>query len=400
MTTPLVSPNPVPFSEPPWLCGVPSPYYNDSHRQWQRACREFVDRHLNNYALDWERAEEVPSHVYGDFAATHMLIPTLPAPLPVAWLRKLGIETLPGGLRVDDFDYFHGAIYGHEMARSGTGGPGGALTVGIAYGTPPLYKFGSPQLQERFLPDILLGRKRICIAITEPDAGSDVANITTSAVKSEDGRHYVVNGAKKWITNGIWSDFATMAVRTGSEGSGAAGISLLVVPLKGQEGVTMRKIEVGGGRATGTTFIELDDVKVPAENLIGQENMGMKYIMTNFNHERLSIAVGVVTQARVALSSAFAYTLKRHAFGQPLISRETVRQRLARAGADVEALWSWVETFLYAMKHMPKEEADLKLGGLTAAVKAKAGVVLSEVGSTEIQFHVVAKQAGDERPCD
>ena len=106
---------------------------------------------------------------------------------------------------------------------------------------------------------------------------SQVANVQTTAEKTDDGKHYIVNGTKKWITNGLWSDFASMAVRTG--GDGAGGLSVLLVPLKGQEGVSMRKIPVSGGQASGTTFIELDDVKVPVENLLGKEGEGMKYLM-------------------------------------------------------------------------------------------------------------------------
>lgn len=162
------------------------------------------------------------------------------------------------------------------MSRTGLAGPSGSLTTGMSFGVPPILKFGNKQLQERFLPDALTGKVRFCIAITEPEAGSDVANILTTATKSDDGKHYVVNGTKKWITNGIWSEYASMAVRTG--GPGAAGLSMLVVPLKGYKGVTMRRLKVGGQISAGTTFIELDDVMVPVENLIGEEGMGMKYI--------------------------------------------------------------------------------------------------------------------------
>jgi len=248
--------------------------------------------------------------------------------------------------------------------------------VGMAFGVPPLIKFGNSQLQERFLPDALLGRKRWCIAITEPSAGSDVANIATTAVKSEDGKHYIVNGTKKWITNGIWSDYAAMAVRTG--GSGPGGLSMIVCPLKGYPGVTMRRLKVAGQISAGTTFIELDDVKVPVENLIGEEGLGMKYVMTNFNHERLTISVGVTRQARVALSSAFEYCLKREAFGKTLMDQPVVRHRLAKAGAELESLSAWVDQFLYQMCHMTKAEADVALGGLTALSKAKAGMVFNE----------------------
>jgi acyl-CoA dehydrogenase len=223
------------------------------------------------------------------------------------------------------------------MNRSGLAGPPGSLTTGFSFGIPPILKFGSPELQERILPELLLGKKRICIAITEPGAGSDVANIQTTAVKSQDGTKYIVNGSKKWISNGIWSPFSTMAVRTGS--AGAEGLSLLVVPLKDYPGVTMRRLKVGGQITGGTTFIELDDVVVPVENLIGQEGMGMKYIMTNFNHERLAIAIGATRSARVALSAAFAYVMKREAFGKPLVEQPVVRHRLAKAGALLESQW-------------------------------------------------------------
>ena len=262
------------------------------------------------------------------------------------------------------------------MARSGLAGPSGSLTTGISFGVPPILKFGNKQLQERFLPILLTGQKRTCIAITEPEAGSDVANITTTATKTPDGKHYIVNGTKKWITNGIWSSYATMAVRTG--GPGPTGLSLLVVPLKGHPGVNMRRLKVGGQVSAGTTFIELDDVKVPIENLVGEEGMGMKYIMTNFNHERLTIAIGATRQSRVALAAAMEYVQKREAFGKALIEQPVVRQRLARAGATLESQWAWVEQFVYQMTQLPKAVADVELGGLTAMLKAQSGIVLDE----------------------
>lgn len=292
---------PIPFSEPPWLSGLPSPYYNDSHRKWQKYCREFITENLTKYAMEWERQEEVPSEVYSrldifsinespelmsaaaTFAKAGMLIPNLPAPLPVKWLKEVGIHTI-GPIKVEDFDYNHIAIYVAELARPGLGGPSSGITAGFRYGVPPLLHFADDSLQRQFLPDLLLGKKRICIAISEPDAGSDVANVTTTAVKSKDGKSYIVNGSKKWITNGIWSDYASMCVRTGSVESGAAGLSVLLVPLRGHKGVSMRKMKQSGQNAGGTTFIELDDVEVPCSNLIGKEGEGMKYIMVRLDH--------------------------------------------------------------------------------------------------------------------
>ncbi|KAF4818871.1 Acyl-CoA dehydrogenase apdG [Colletotrichum siamense] len=387
----------VPFADPPWLRGLPSPYFNDSHKRFQVACRKFIDENLNKDALEWETSEEVPPTVFKTFADGNFLLPALPAPLPVEWLRKLGITHMPGEVSIEEWDYLHTMIYSDEMSRSGLAGPGGSITTGVAFGIPPLLHYGDRKLQERFLPELLLGRKRTCIAITEPDAGSDVANITTTAELQ--GDEYVVNGTKKWITNGVMADYATLAVRTGGEGSGAKGISLLVVPLD-QPGVSRRRLKVSGQIIAGTSFIELSDVRVPKENLIGRENEGMKYIMHNFNHERMFISVGVTRQARVALSSAFAYVLQREAFGKvsdygkfrpsifkertdrpfgkPLIDQPVVRHRLAKCGALLESQSAWVESFAYQLSKMPKKTADEELGGLTSLCKANAGIVLDE----------------------
>ncbi|CAJ2514097.1 Uu.00g022160.m01.CDS01 [Anthostomella pinea] len=375
---------PIPFSDPSWLMGLPSAHFNDSHRKWHAAIRPFIQKHLIERSIEWDKSETLPEHVFADFAAANMLIPALPAPLPVAWLKRLGVHELLGGLKVEEFDYLHSLIFADEMARAGVAGPSASLTTGMAFGVPPILKFGSRQLQERFLPDLLLARKRSCIAITESDAGSDVAGITTTAVKSSDGKHYIVNGTKKWITNGIWADYSSMAVRTGPPGSGAAGLSMLVVPLKGYPGVTMRRLKVGGQVSAGTTFIELDEVRVPVKNLIGEEGMGMRYVMTNFNHERLSIAVGVTRQARVALSAAFEYVMKREAFGRPLMDQPVVRHRLAKAGALLESQWAWVEQFAFQMTRMAKDDADRELGGLTGLLKAQAGIVLRECADTAV----------------
>ncbi|KAE8338720.1 hypothetical protein BDV24DRAFT_137549 [Aspergillus arachidicola] len=373
--SPTNSPNPIPFSEPPYLRNLPSPYYTEGHLRFQKACRAFLWENLISHAAEWEKEGHVPEHVFETFCKHNMLLPNLPAPLPVDWLKRLGIHDILG-VRVEDWDYLYTGIYCDEMARSGLAGPGTSLSAGFAFGIPPVLKYASRELQERVLPDMLTGRKRTCIAITEPEAGSDVANITTTATKSADGKFYIINGAKKWITNGIWSDYTTMAVRTG--GPGASGLSVMVVPLKGYPGVTMRRIHVSGTKTAGTTYIELDDVKVPVGNLIGREGDGMRTIMTNFNHERLTIAVQCTRQARVALSSAFGYCLKREAFGKTLMDQPVVRHRLAKAGAELETVWAWIEQILYQLCKLEKVEADRLLGGVTALAKAKAAMVLNE----------------------
>jgi alkylation response protein AidB-like acyl-CoA dehydrogenase len=172
----------------------------------------------------------------------------------------------------EQWDLFHEMIITDELCRPGSGGFIWNVIGGYGIGCPPLVKFGKPELKDRILPGILAGDKRICLAITEPDAGSDVANLTCEAKLSEDGKHYIVNGEKKWITNGIWSDYFTTAVRTGGEGMN--GISLLLI--ERGEGVSTRRMDCQGMWSSGTTYVTFEDVKVPVENLLGKENQGFK----------------------------------------------------------------------------------------------------------------------------
>jgi alkylation response protein AidB-like acyl-CoA dehydrogenase len=171
------------------------------------------------------------------------------------------------------WDAFHEMIITDELSRAGSGGLVWNLIGGFGIGCPPLAKYGKKPLVDRILPGILSGDKRICLAITEPDAGSDVANLTCEAKLSADGKHYIVNGEKKWITNGIWADYFSTAVRTG--GPGAAGVSMLLIERE-SGGVSTRRMDCQGVWSSGTTYITFEDVKVPVENLIGKENQGFK----------------------------------------------------------------------------------------------------------------------------
>lgn len=175
----------------------------------------------------------------------------------------------------EKWDLFHEMLLTDELSRCGSGGFVWNVIGGFGIGCPPMVKFGKKELVKRILPGILAGDKRICLAITEPDAGSDVANLGCEAVLSEDGKHYIVNGEKKWITNGIWCDYFTTAVRTGTKESGMNGVSVLLIE-RSFGGVSTRKMDCQGVWSSGTTYITFEDVKVPVENLIGKENQGFK----------------------------------------------------------------------------------------------------------------------------
>jgi len=195
-----------------------------------------------------------------------------------------------------------------------------------------------------------------------------VANIKTTAVKTPDGRFYVVNGEKKWITNGTFADYFTTAVRTG--GSGMSGISLLLI--ERGPGVTTKAIDTSGGWGSGTSYIIFEDVKVPVENLIGPENQGFKLIMFNFNHERWGIVCQATRNARVCVEEAFKYSAKRRTFGKRLIDHDVIRNKLAHMIKAVEATHSWLESITYQMNTMSPLDAAKKLGGAIALLKAQS----------------------------
>ncbi len=185
---------------------------------------------------------------------------------------------LLGNLSREEYDAFHEFVAIDELSRCGSGGVLWGLLGGLSIGLPPVLKFGSQALKDRIAPPCFNGEKFICLAITEPYAGSDVANLRCEAKKTPDGKHYIVNGEKKWITNGVFADYFTVAVRTGGPGMG--GVSLLLVE-RTFPGVTTRQMKCQGVWSSGTTYITFEDVKVPVENLIGSENKGFKYIMVS-----------------------------------------------------------------------------------------------------------------------
>jgi acyl-CoA dehydrogenase len=125
--------NIIPFSEPPWLAGMPSPYYKETHKRFQKKCRAFIEEHLMPYAMEWEREETVPDHLFETFKKHNMLIPNLPSPLPIEWLKRVGIHDILG-TSIEEWDYLHTGIYLDEMGRVGVTGPGGSMTAGHSFG--------------------------------------------------------------------------------------------------------------------------------------------------------------------------------------------------------------------------------------------------------------------------
>ncbi|KAK2761360.1 hypothetical protein FQN54_001882 [Arachnomyces sp. PD_36] len=355
----------VPFADPAWYQGYRSPYFNESHCALRDEVRQWVEEEIEPHVTEWEEAKRIPEKIYKQMGDRGYLAGLLGVVYPVDLANKRVQSVDP-----KQWDLFHEMLLTDELSRAASGGLVWNLIGGFGIGCPPVVKFGKKPLVDRILPGILAGDKRICLAITEPDAGSDVANLTCEAKLTPDGKHYIVNGEKKWITNGIWSDYFTTAVRTGKPGMN--GISVLLIERE-HGGVSTRKMDCQGVWSSGTTYITFEDVKVPVENIIGKENQGFKVIMTNFNHERIGIIIQCIRFSRVCYEESVKYGHKRKTFGKKLIDHPVIRMKLAHMARQIEASYNWLENIIYQCQTMEDEtEAMLKLGGAIAGLKAQS----------------------------
>lgn len=290
-------------------------YFNDIHEQARLSARQFIQREVLPHIRDWEEAGSFPREIYRKAGA--------------AGLLGVGHDSEYGGTGED---VFLKIAVTEEIMRSGSGGFAASLgSLDIAL--PPLEKWGSQALKDKFVPPVLAGEMIAALAITEPSGGSDVASLKTRA--EDKGDHYLVNGSKIFITSGIRADFYVAAVRTGGPSHG--GISLLLIE-RTREGVsTGQPLKKMGWWASDTAEIFFSDVKVPKENLIGSENAGFLLIMSNFQMERLNLAVMANMTAQLALEESIRWAREREAFGRQIGRMQVIRHKLADMATRVEA---------------------------------------------------------------
>jgi acyl-CoA dehydrogenase len=291
-------------------------FEDDTHAQLREQARKFAAKRIAPNAHAWEEAEEFPRELYREFAEIGLL--------------GVGYPEAVGGaggdvshtLAVAEEAILHGKSVGTIV---GLGSHGIAL--------PPIVRTGTPAQIDRFVRPTLRGETIAALAITEPSGGSDVARLRTKAVR--DGDHYVIDGAKTFITSGVRADFVTVAVRTGDEGH--AGISLIVVE-RGTPGFSVgKKLHKMGWWASDTAELVFERCRVPAANLIGDENAGFLAIMLNFATERLYLAGNCVAIAELAYREAVTYARERHAFGKNLAAFQVVRHKLADMATQIAA---------------------------------------------------------------
>ncbi len=293
------------------------PIFNDEHKAIRKTIREFVEKELAPHADEWEEQGEFPNWVFTRLGE----------------LGFLGVH-YPEKYGGHDGDYLSGVVLAEEMMRCYSGG----VALGVAVLTdmvcPLLHKIGSEDIKERYLKPSLLGEKIGCLGITEPDAGSDVASIRTTAQK--DGENWIINGQKMFITNGNRANFAIVVAREpGSEGT--KGITLFVVESDTPGYSVSRKLDKLGMRTSDTAELSFQDCVVPDTNRLGEIGQGFYSIMWELQPERLYGAVSSVAGAQIALDATIKYLKERVQFNRPIIKFQAIRHRLAEMATDLEA---------------------------------------------------------------
>jgi acyl-CoA dehydrogenase len=316
-----------------------SPYYTAEHEAYRNSLRSFVAREIEPYAAAWDEAGTFPRELYKKAADIGLL--------------RLGFPEEFGGIQAD---LFHSIVAAQELARPGVGGLSASL-MSHSIGAPPIVFAGRDQLKARVLPEILAGEKISALAITEPGGGSDVASLRTSAKRDDD--HYIVNGSKTFITSGMRADYYTVAVRTGE--AGHQGLSLLLIE-RDRPGFSRTPLDRKmGWWCSDTATLYFDDVRVPVENLLGEENSGSWLIMQNFNHERLFLAASCTSFARVCLEEAAAYARERRTFGKRLSEHQVIRHKLADMTMHINATQAYLDSLAWRVQQGESPIADICL---------------------------------------
>lgn len=290
--------------------------FTEEHKLFRQGLRDFLDREVMPNIDKWEEEQRMPKDLWPKFGEMGYF--------------GLNYPEKYGGM---DADFLYSVIFMEEISKCESGGFMILPAVQQYMSSPYIYKHGSEFLKEKYLTKAITGEWIACIGISEPGAGSDVANIQTKAIK--EGDHYVVNGSKTFITNGVYGDFVIAVVKT-DPAMGAAGVSLIVIDLN-SEGVTRNKLKKLGWHASDTAELHFDNVKVPVENLIGDEGQGFYYLMGGLQLERLAGAIAGFASCEWAIQYTLQYMSERNAFGRPINKFQVLRHRMAQLISEVEA---------------------------------------------------------------
>jgi citronellyl-CoA dehydrogenase len=335
--------------------------YTEQHLELQRTVKKFIDTEINPHIDEWERDGVFPAHEV---------------------FRKMGKLGLLGINKSETFgglglDYSYQLAFCEAMGEADSGSVPMAVGVQVDMATPALARFGSDELRREFLAPSIQGEYVACIGVSEPGAGSDVANIKIRARR--DGADYVINGNKMWITNGTQADWMCMLANTG-EGDIHTSKSLICVPLKTKGVSVERKLDKLGMRASDTALLHFDDVRVPQRYRIGEEGRGFVYQMVQFQEERLWGVASTLRWMEKAINQTIDYTRQRTAFGKPVLENQVVHFKLAELNTKVELLRS----LIYRAAELMIRGEDVTL--LASMAKLTGGRLARELADSCLQY--------------
>ncbi|MCV6613466.1 MAG: acyl-CoA dehydrogenase family protein [Cellvibrionaceae bacterium] len=319
-----------------------NPHLSAEHEQWRSQLRKFLDTEVAPYFDEWDEAGKIPDEMWKKAADIGLL--------------QLGYPEEFGGIS-EGIDLYHGQIVAEELGRIGSAGGIASTLLVHGIGLPPVVNFSQQHIKEQVVPQVLSGDKRIALGITEPGGGSDVASITTSARR--DGDYYIVNGSKTFISGGMGADWISTAVRTGEEGP--LGVSMLLVPTD-LEGVSRTPLDKKQGWwCSDTATIYYDNVKVPADHLIGEEGHGFLVIMNNFNSERMAMIVNMEACARCCLQEAVDWAKDRKTFGKPLAKHQVIRHKISAMKQRINSTQAYIQYMSREIAEGRSDFGDLAL---------------------------------------
>ncbi|MFO1219984.1 MAG: acyl-CoA dehydrogenase family protein [Burkholderiaceae bacterium] len=334
--------------------------FTQEHRQLAETVEKFIEKEVNPHVAEWEKAEQYPAHQV------------------MKGLGNLGLLGLkyPEEFGGAGLDFSYSMVMAESLGVCNCGGIPMSIGVQTDMCTPALARFGSDDLRRQYLAPAIAGDMVGCLGVSEPSAGSDVANIKTRA-RRVDG-DYVINGSKMWITNGLQADWCCLLANTG-DGPSHKNKSLIVLPMDAS-GITKQKIHKIGMDSSDTALLFFDNVKAPARNLIGQEGMGFMFQMMQFQEERLWGAASSLKALDRLIDKTIEYTRERQAFGKSVLDNQVVHFRLAELRTEVAAL-----------RALTYQAVELYVSGkdvtkLASMAKLKAGRLAREVADSCLQY--------------
>lgn len=309
-------------------------FLNDEHIMFRESLKKFIEKEIEPYFTQWEEDRIVPRELWTKLGSQGFLCPS--------------VEEKYGGTGLD---FIFDVVLSEELSKVGGGLSGIGLHSNVV--TPYITSFGTEEQKMKYLPKFVSGEWISAIAMTEPGAGSDLQKITTTAIK--DGSDYIVNGTKTFITNGILSDVIIIACKTDPKAVPAHnGVSLMIIE-RGMEGFSRgRKLDKVGMHSQDTAELIFENVRVPAENLLGEEGKGFLYLMQKLQQERLLTAVGAITAAKDMLDLTLQYVKEREAFGKPIGKFQNTQFVLAEIATQVQIGQTFVDDLI--VRHLAGQE--------------------------------------------